>query len=127
MAKNPSGEMAQPAYCDAMQLTIGWSVQTVSPGQDSFPIDHRPERNIAQPAHADLGERETGIVAAGHMHAAVDDAGAVREGVHLATQQVGMFSHAIRDVARKFTHAKRLHAGLHARISPLPVSAKSPL
>ena len=38
MAKNLSTEMAQPAYCEAMQETAGWSVHTVTPGHASSPI-----------------------------------------------------------------------------------------
>jgi len=37
MAKYLPTEIAQPAYCDAMQATAGWSVQTVTPGQLSSP------------------------------------------------------------------------------------------
>jgi hypothetical protein len=47
--------------------------------------------------------------------------------MYLAAEQFGVLRHAVGNVGREFTHAERLHAGLHARISPLPVSEKSPL
>lgn len=67
--------MGQPAYWEAMQARMGWSVRTDTLGQRK-PSVGPGEGHVRKSPQADPGEQQPGLVPALHVDAAVDDRGA---------------------------------------------------
>ncbi len=92
---------------------------------------HRREGDVAQASHADLGEGEAGIVPAVHLHPRIDDPGTPRELVAAHAEERRVLFQPVGDLGGELVHPEIGHeighSAVHARISPLPSSARSPL
>ena len=123
-----STEMAQPAYCDAMQETAGWSVHTVHAGPWLLPDRERGAGDITRAAHADLGQRQAGIQPASRLHPGIDHprpAPEVVSAIAIALRPARPCRSAISE-ASSFMPSAVVTVSIPESL-PSPSSARSPL
>ena len=103
----------------------------VGPDRDPRPrLAAELDRSVAdraETAHADLRQGQPGVEPAVRLDPGVDDARAVCEGSRAHTYGARMLLQAVRDLRGGGVQIRWRQSRVHARISPAPSSAKSPL